>query len=64
MYDAGWYGAEFRSTSDPTQAIPEIDMPKVIAYGKEKGIGVILYVNYVGLRAKLDTLLPLYKQWG
>jgi alpha-glucosidase len=64
MYDAGWYGAEFRSSSDPTQVIPAIDMPKVIAYGKEKNIGVVLYVNYVGLKAKLDTLLPLYKQWG
>ncbi len=64
MFDAGWYGAEFRSTSDPTQVIPQIDMPKVIQYGKEKGIGVILYVNYVGLRAKLDTILPLFKQWG
>lgn len=64
MYDAGWYGAEFRSTSNPTQVIPAIDMPKVIAYGKQKGIGVILYVNYVGLRQWLDILLPLYKQWG
>ena len=64
MFDAGWYGAEFRSSSDPTQTIAAIDLPKVIAYGKEKGIGVILYVNYVGLRAKLDTILPLYKQWG
>lgn len=64
MFDAGWYGAEFRGSSDPTQVIPQIDMPKVIQYGKEKGIGVILYVNYVGLRAKLDTILPLYKAWG
>ena len=64
LFDAGWYGAEFRSSSDPTQVIPEIDMPKVIAYGKEKGIGIILYVNYVGLRARLDTLLPMYKNWG
>jgi alpha-glucosidase len=64
LFDAGWYGAEFRSTSDPTQVIPSIDMPRVMQYGKENGIGVILYVNYVGLRAKLDTLLPLYKKWG
>lgn len=64
MFDAGWYGAEFRSGSDPTQVIPAIDMPKVIQYGKDNGIGVILYVNYVGLRAKLDTILPLYKKWG
>jgi alpha-glucosidase len=64
MYDAGWYGAEFRTTSDPTHTIPELDLPRVIAYAHSKHIGVILYVNYVGLRAKLDTILPLYKKWG
>lgn len=64
MFDAGWYGAEFRGSSDPTKVIPEIDMQKVIKYGKQKKIGVILYVNYVGLKAKLNTILPLYKKWG
>ncbi len=64
MFDAGWYGAEFRGTSDPTQVIAGLDMQRVIQHGKEKGIGVILYVNRVALRAKLDTILPLYKKWG
>ncbi|WP_276485506.1 glycoside hydrolase family 97 protein [Paraflavitalea pollutisoli] len=64
MYDAGWYGAEFRGSSDPTQPIDAIDMQRVIDYGKQKGIGVILYVNYVGLKAQLDSILPLYKKWG
>jgi alpha-glucosidase len=64
LFDAGWYGAEFRSVSDPTVVIPAIDLPAVIRHGREKGIGIILYVNYAGLRAHLDTLLPLYKKWG
>lgn len=64
MFDGGWYGPDFRISSDPTLAIPQIDLPKVIQYGKDNGIGVILYVNYIGLRAKLDTILPLYKKWG
>ncbi len=64
MLDAGWYGAEFRTTSDPTQPIPTVDMPAIIAHAKSKGLGVILYVNYVGLRAKIDTILPLFKKWG
>ena len=64
LFDAGWYGTEFRSASDPAIVIPAIDMPAVLQHAKEKGIGVILYVNYVGLRRKLDTLLPLYKSWG
>ncbi|GAB3753429.1 glycoside hydrolase family 97 protein [Spirosoma pomorum] len=64
LFDAGWYGAEFRTTSDPTQVIPALDLPKVIAYGKSKNIGVILYVNRVALRTRLDEILPLYKKWG
>ena len=64
MFDAGWYGAEFRGSSDPTKVIEAIDMPKVIRCGKQNGIGVILYVNRVALRAKLDSILPLYQQWG
>jgi alpha-glucosidase len=64
MLDAGWYGAEFRTNSDPTQPIPSLDLPAIISHASSKGIGVILYVNYVGLKAKLDTILPLYKKWG
>jgi len=64
MLDAGWYGAEFRTTSDPTRPISELDLPGIIKHATDKGIGVILYVNYVGLKAKLDTILPLFKKWG
>ena len=64
MFDGGWYGPDHRPSSHPEYAIPAIDLPKVIQYGKEKGIGVILYVDYAELRAKLDSLLPLYKKWG
>jgi len=64
LFDAGWYGAEFRTTSDPTKPINGFDIEKITAYGRSKGIGVILYVNYVGLKGKLDTILPLYKKWG
>lgn len=69
MFDAGWYGkgyaAEFDKDSDPVKVVANIDMPKVVSHGMEKGIGLILYVNYVGLRKNnLDTLFTLYKSWG
>jgi alpha-glucosidase len=64
MFDAGWYGPERSPQSDPTVVIPAIDMPKIIQHSKEKGIGVILYVNYVGLKLYLDKLLPVFKNWG
>ena len=35
LFDAKWYGPEFDYRSDATRVISKLDMPKVIAYGKE-----------------------------
>ncbi len=64
MLDGGWYGSEWNMSSDPTQPIPAIDMPKIMGYAKEKGIDVILYVGYNQLRTRLETFLPVFKNWG
>lgn len=70
-FDAGWYGKEDSDTSDatkvsidPARSKGPLDLKKVIAYGNQKNIGVILYVNRRGLERQLDTLLPLYQSWG
>ncbi len=70
-YDAGWYGPEYSDSSDATTVTPDpqrslgpLDLKEVIRYGKEKGIGIILYVNRRALERQLDTLLPLYESWG
>ncbi|HMF70260.1 MAG TPA: glycoside hydrolase family 97 N-terminal domain-containing protein, partial [Flavitalea sp.] len=71
LFDAGWYGREDHDSSDashvaldPLRSKGPLDLQKVIAYGKTKNIGVILYVNRRALERQLDTLLPLYKSWG
>ncbi|HVZ26939.1 MAG TPA: glycoside hydrolase family 97 catalytic domain-containing protein [Sediminibacterium sp.] len=69
MFDAGWYGkgyaAEHDPASDPRKVIPAIDIHRVVQYGKEQGIGLIVYINYVGLRKyNMDTTLALYQSWG
>ncbi len=70
-FDAGWYGPENDPASDATTVTLDekrskgpFDLPEIIRYGKEKGIGVILYVNRRALEQQLDTLLPLYQSWG
>ena len=69
--DAGWYGHEYDDASDartvtldPKRSKGPLDLPKVIRYAKENGIGVILYVNRRELERRLDELLPLYTSWG
>lgn len=64
LFDAKWYGPEFDFRSDATQVIPKLDMPEIIAYGKEKGVGVWLYVNQHALQTQAEELFPLFEKWG
>ena len=67
-YDAGWYGLGYREEHNPASdsrvVAPGIDLPRVIAHAREKGIGVLLYVNRAALERQLDEILPLYQTWG
>jgi hypothetical protein len=65
LFDWKWYGPAFSFSSDATKvAIPDFDLPAIIKYGKEKGIGVWLYVNQQALLAQSDSLFRVYQQWG
>ncbi|HKO80475.1 MAG TPA: glycoside hydrolase family 97 catalytic domain-containing protein, partial [Chitinophagaceae bacterium] len=65
LFDWKWYGPAFSFNSDATKvAIPDFDLPAIIQYGKEKGIGVWLYCNLQGLYAQSDSLFKVYKDWG
>lgn len=63
-FDAGWYDAEWEETSDARTPKEDLDIQSVIEYAKERGIGVILYVNRNALMKQLDEILPLYEEWG
>jgi alpha-glucosidase len=65
LFDWKWYGPAFSFSSDATKvAIPDFDLPGIIQYGKERGVGVWLYVNLQGLYAQSDSLFRVYRQWG
>lgn len=71
MFDAGWYGDEMKNSSDattvtldPKRSKGPLDMEAVTAYGKEQGVGLILYINRRALEKQIDEVLPLLKKWG
>ena len=65
MIDAEWYGPERKPTSDPTTAIAAVDIEKICAYAKEKGVGMWLYINTKALKAfDVDKTLKQYHDWG
>ena len=69
--DSGWYGDE--RTMDPLKPglAPEklangeeLDIFKVIAAAREKGLGVILYVNREPLKKNAAAIFDALKKWG
>ena len=65
VLDANWYGPEFDSKSDPLSGGKVNDVKRILAYGKEKGIGIWLYLNDVGGRQfPIEETLKQYGEWG
>lgn len=64
LYDWKWYAGPTSHDSDATKVIDAIDMRRVVDYGREKGVGVWLYVNQHALMNQMDELFPLLHRWG
>lgn len=67
--DEGWYrgaggGGVVRPGVDVTQTVPEIDIPELVAYGRSKGVGLFLWLNWKALDAQFDAALDQYQTWG
>lgn len=64
LIDAGWYGSHDDTEADITQAIPEVNIHEIIEYGRERNVGILLWLNWNCVKKQMHEALPLYKQWG
>jgi alpha-glucosidase len=69
LIDAGWsWGAgpccEARPTTDVTRAAEGIDMPELVRYAADKGVGLLLWVHWEHLAPRMDEVLDTYARWG
>lgn len=64
LYDWQWYMPCTSHDGDATRGVDKVDMQRVIDYGREKGVGVWLYVNQHALMKQMDELFPLLHEWG
>lgn len=65
VLDANWYGPEFETDSDPVKGDKAKDVQRLLSYGKEKGVGIWLYLNDVGGRKfPIEETLKQYGDWG
>lgn len=64
LFDWKWYVPCTSHDGDATRVIGALDMPRVIAYAREKGVGVWLYVNQHALMKQARELFPILREWG
>lgn len=61
--DAGWHqGTE--QEGDITRSRPEIDLPYLIGYGRERGVGILLWLHWKRAKAQMEEAFKLYEDWG
>ncbi|MGM9490436.1 glycoside hydrolase family 97 protein [Ideonella sp. YS5] len=69
LIDAGWsWGAgpccDPLPTTDITRPAEGIDMPALVRYAADKGVGLLLWVHWEHLAPRLDEVLDTYARWG
>ncbi len=59
ILDEGWY-----KLGNVLEVVPEINVPELTAYGKEKNVGIILWVVWKTLDDQLIPALDQFEKWG
>ena len=65
-WDWHWHGNdESSATGDATKVRDhDLDLDEVIRYGREKNVGLIVYVDRRQIKSQRDVLFPLYEKLG
>ena len=61
VLDEGWYDPK---SGDMLTTIADIDLPALVAYGKERGVGIILWTVFNVLDDQLDAACDKYAVMG
>ncbi|GHV20759.1 alpha-glucosidase [Bacteroidia bacterium] len=59
IMDEGWA----KSTRDPYTPNPKVDVHELIRYGKEKNVGIVLWLTWLAVENHFD-LFKTFREWG
>lgn len=59
IMDEGWA----KSTRDPYTPNPDVDLHELIRYGKEKNVGIVLWLTWLAVENNFD-LFETFEKWG
>lgn len=61
ILDEGW---AVNKKADLFQVVPEIDLPELVAYGKERNVGLVLWAGYAAIDNDMERVCKHYSQMG
>lgn len=61
ILDEGW---SVPGPENLLKVVPEIDMPALIQYGRERRVGVILWMTSTALEANFERAFEQFERWG
>ena len=60
-----WYGGPIGyQGDDPTTATEGLDLQEVLAYAKQKGVKIRVWMHWLAARDHMQRAFPLYHKWG
>ena len=71
LIDAGWAAptpaakpGDYADPADITQFNPDVDLPELLRYAKEKNVRIWLWSHWTSIDKYMDQAFPLFEQWG
>jgi alpha-glucosidase len=61
ILDEGW---AVNKKADLMQVVPEIDLPMLVDYGRQKNVGIILWAGYYAFERDMENIAAHYSKMG
>lgn len=60
VMDEGWA----KSTLDPFTPNPDVDLHELVRYGRQKNVGIVLWLTWLTVENHFDRMFETFEKWG
>jgi alpha-glucosidase len=64
LVDWHWYGDPENPEADITRSAPDVDIPAIVRYARERNVRVLLWLRWNHAERQMEEAFPLYEKWG
>ena len=64
LVDWHWYGDPEKPLADITRSAPDVDIPAIVRYAKDRNVKVLLWLRWNHAERQMEEAFPLYEKWG